>query len=190
MYKGTKTFDLKGHNQHRVTLRTTGPFTLVEIDADGEVINILGPENSEGRFLRVVPSLKAAAVQVLCGDSTSYVYLDENLPSRKEVPDPIPVEVPYDMTRPPTMEELIRMHVRQAMADHSDDLGTFEEEDDFDIDEEDLPYSQYEMRDMVEEELTGYPVEPTSPPAEQTGESLAKQGAAEAPAAASEPAPN
>lgn len=74
----------------------------------------------------------------------------------REIPDKTPVEVPVGYKSPPTLAELVQTYVRQevSQAASAQGLGTFEEEDDYEIeDPDDLPFSQYEVTEyqMAEE---------------------------------------
>ncbi len=99
----------------------------------------------------------------------------------KEIPDPTPVEVPVGYKTPPSLAELVQSYVRQevSQAAQSQGLGTFEEEDDFDVaDPDDLHFSPYELTEyQMEEEYTVEDASPAEPPS------------AEAPAGAAEPPP-
>ena len=71
-------------------------------------------------------------------------------PLDKEYPDPRPMAVPVGYETPPTMTELIQLYVRQEVSQQAsaDNMGTFDEEDDFsDDDPESLPVSQYEVNE-------------------------------------------
>lgn len=70
-----------------------------------------------------------------------------------EIPDPTPVEVPLHWKRPPTLQDTIRQFIRTEMSQQAQDQGaeSFEEADDFEMDEEPDPLSAYEMREMQEE---------------------------------------
>ena len=88
------------------------------------------------------------------------------MPEHREHPDPTPLEVPVGMNLPPTLTELVKQHVEGAVSQWAQEhkLGTFEEEDDFEPEDEDLlPLSGYEVTEyqMVEDA----PTLPTDPPA-------------------------
>ena len=92
----------------------------------------------------------------------------EAIAARTHVPephDPVRLEMPIGMQGPPSMRALVQQYVREAVSEqaHSDDLGSFEEEDDFEEeDPELLDLSGYEIREyeMVEE----FPQADASPP--------------------------
>lgn len=77
----------------------------------------------------------------------------------RELPDDTPVEAPVGLKRPPTLHEMIAMHVRSAVfAQRAAQVGmeTEEEANDFDLDgddDEELPVTPYEMKVMVEEDV-------------------------------------
>lgn len=99
----------------------------------------------------------------------------------KEHLDPTPVSVPAGWQRPPTMEELIRRHIRQEMSRQAADQGeeTFEEADDFEVDEDPDPLSPYEIPEAPQEWPGGVkPVDPAPPP--QPGEKIAPEPATQA----------
>jgi len=95
-----------------------------------------------------------------------------------EMPDPVPLEMPAGYGGPPTMRELVQTYVEETLSKQAveDDFGTFEEEDDFEIEEQEmLDLSGYEVREyeMVEEvpqadasPAEGPPVEESPAPSE------------------------
>lgn len=72
----------------------------------------------------------------------------------QEIPDPTPVAMPLGYERPESLSDLVARMVRVHISKQAHELGleTFEEADDFSMDEDDevLP-SQYEMSGMEEE---------------------------------------
>lgn len=70
----------------------------------------------------------------------------------KEIVDPVPMEMPIDGQRPPTITELIQQYIR-AENQPRNEIGTFEEEDDFEEDDPDLlPDLPFEIREYPLEE--------------------------------------
>ncbi len=76
-------------------------------------------------------------------------------PDGREQPDQTPVEIPVGFDQPPTLTELVQQTVRTVMSNQAaeEGLGTFEEEDDFAPENEDLLFlsgfevTEYEMED-------------------------------------------
>lgn len=70
-----------------------------------------------------------------------------------EVPDPTPVEVPLHLRRPASIQDDIKRMVREELSRAAADAGeeTFEEADDFSVDDDPDPFSQYELSAMQEE---------------------------------------
>lgn len=64
----------------------------------------------------------------------------------REVPDPTPLEIPAGFRRPETLQEQIRRLVQTSLSAHAAAQGaeTFEESEDFDVDEEFDPTTPYE----------------------------------------------
>ena len=92
-------------------------------------------------------------------------------PLDKEYPDPRPVSVPMGYETPPTMTELIQLYVRQevSQAASAQEMGTFDQEDDFSEDDDELmPPAQYEVNEyeMADDPDMQAPLDtaPESPP--------------------------
>ncbi len=73
----------------------------------------------------------------------------------REHPDPTPIEIPLGFQAPPSLKEMVQEAVRTQFSAYaeSQDLGTFEQEDDFEPEDEDLlilsgfEVTEYEMED-------------------------------------------
>lgn len=65
----------------------------------------------------------------------------------REIADQRPVELPLGVRRPPSMAEMIQAAVRREMSAAAAARGqeTFEEADDFEVDEDPDPLSPYEI---------------------------------------------
>ena len=92
-------------------------------------------------------------------------------PKLREHPDPTPIALPVGLRSPPTMQELVQQYVEGAMSTYaaSHQLGTFEEEDDFeDTDDEMPPLSQFEVTEfpMEDDEKMEGVSDPAKPPSE------------------------
>lgn len=107
----------------------------------------------------------------------------------KEIVDPTPMEIPIQFQGPPTQNEIIQQMVRQEVSHWATEqnLGTFEEEDDFeDSDPETLDMTQYELTEyQMEEDVT---TEDASPPG-ATDRALSSPVAAEPSPTTGDPAP-
>lgn len=66
----------------------------------------------------------------------------------REVPDPNPMEVPLGMKRPPTLAEQVQRLVGRQLSDYAAMHGqeTFAESEDFDVDEDEEPWSPHEVQ--------------------------------------------
>lgn len=98
----------------------------------------------------------------------------------REIPDPTPIEVPLKFQRPPTLQEQIRQMIRSESlrATLSEEAESFEEADDFDIDDEEddilSPYEIEEWREMTPEEADA---DFDPPPADVAVPAASEQGA-------------
>lgn len=108
----------------------------------------------------------------------------------QQIPDQTPVEVPLRFTRPLSMQDEIRRFVRQELSNRAADDGaeSFEEADDFEVDDDEDLASPYEL--MAEEpafkdgsDLTKPeppPAKPVVPTAEVDNKTLPLPGVPEA----------
>ena len=102
--------------------------------------------------------------------------------------DRTPVEVPFDFRAPPSIKEELQRYVRYYVSDIAREagLGSFAEEDDFEIedeDDEDL-VGPYDVREMGEDDLEGNIVDepagrPDSSPSEDGGQKPEPEGEGE-----------
>lgn len=71
----------------------------------------------------------------------------------KEVLDSTPLEVPLHWRRPPSLRDQIKQFVRTELSAQAEDRGfdSFEEADDFEMDEDPDPLSRYELTPAQEE---------------------------------------
>lgn len=170
----------------RINIESDREFTVYGL-VSGEKVSV---HPSKNRRLRLFPAEQVDALLIDIEDGGIFTFVSTPLPSPKENPDLRPVEIPMDLQRPPSLKEEMQMYIRQQFSHLAEqhDLGTFEEEDDFDIDDDDnLPYSKYEQTEEMlamkpEKDITDYSVEestdspnepvdnPQSPPMENTEE--------------------
>jgi len=72
----------------------------------------------------------------------------------REQPDPTPVEVPAEMFPEDSLEERLKQFIRQEVSQQAvqDDYGSFEDEDDFELEDDDPdPLSDYQILMMAED---------------------------------------
>jgi len=71
----------------------------------------------------------------------------------KEILDPTPVAIPAGFGRPESLHETIRRLVASEISTRAADRGeeSFDEANDFDVGDDDLPLTQYELTEMQEE---------------------------------------
>lgn len=101
--------------------------------------------------------------------------------------DNTPVGIPTRLRLPQSRTDQIRSFIRQELSNQALEQGheTFEEADDFEIDEEDSPLSPYELHDL---EPPAPPDPVTAKPPEAAGQPPAVPAASSEVPAASEPA--
>jgi hypothetical protein len=158
----------------RVKFMSDGCFTVYALDECDNVVAVLGPSSSDGRQLVVsgpVPGASSLTVTALDDVLTSYTVTDY---CRKHSPDQTPVAVHVD-DAPDSMEDMVKRMIQTEFSKWAETQqhGTFEEEDDFDIPDDDLlPPTPYELTEMQEEfvEEPGPPPERKEEPRDQPPE--------------------
>lgn len=67
----------------------------------------------------------------------------------REIPDPTPIDVPLNWKRPQPLNEIIKQLIRTEMSRQAQESGheTFEEADDFEVDDDPIPLSEHELDD-------------------------------------------
>lgn len=98
-----------------------------------------------------------------------------------EIPDPTPMAWPAGVRRPETLTEqirrLVRLEVSQAAA--AQGMETFEESDDFDVDDDDGEFvSPYELTEMQEEAIVARDASDLEAHNRRKGDGEAKQSGA------------
>lgn len=137
---------------------------------------VLGPSTSDGRQLGIKGPLPGvSSLHVTAADATMWSW---NITSycHRENPDQTPISIAI-ADGPESMEDVVKRMIQTEFSKWAMDKaqGTFEEEDDFDIDEDPDDFvSKYEFHEMQEEapiELQEAPPEVVaSPPAEEAAE--------------------
>ena len=143
----------------RLVIRCSKSFTALGLDHRGELKAILGPRAKEDRLHSCIvpPGINTLKMQTSKLAHWSYEWTDRHA---KDELDLTPMEMPVQGPERTYADEMRRI-VRDEMSRLADAKGqeTFEQADDFDIEEEPLPLSQYEMSDMQEDEAYA-PVDP------------------------------
>lgn len=67
----------------------------------------------------------------------------------REVPDTTPVEMPLGFKRPKPLQQIVREMIQREFSEQADAEGkeTFDEANDFDVEDDDLPPSPHELLD-------------------------------------------
>lgn len=181
-----KTVQLDVPVHHRLVGLSSGPYTLW-LEVDGVRV-LLGPSNVNNRRFTLEPhDTQDRVCYVDVDDEVEVQWRLEEVAPSIEFPDPTPREVPLKLRQAPSLHELVARIVNDRLsafaADHG--LETPEEADDFDIDEEELDLSKYELTVMQEEAPIHRPrKKPAEPPAVPEGDpppSPAPKPATEAP---------
>lgn len=150
MNYGTQLVGAKPGEQ--VTIRASGAFIVYAVGESGQRLRILGPNNAQKRSLVfVVPACKELEIET--EESTAWQIETKTVPERREHLDPTPVEIPVGVIRPESLESIMARMINERFSQMAEEKGleTFEEADDFDIDD-DLPKTPYEMVDLDPEE--------------------------------------
>ena len=150
-----------------VLIKSTGEFSVLGYDGV-RLLSIIGPRHVGDRQLQFVVPQGVTSLEVICKPAVRW-SIDVTRVNGKEVPDPTPVALPVGHHHPPTLREDMQRFIREEVSRHyqeAEGAGSFEEEDDFDVDDDDEFVSPYEMSEMIEEEPMPKPQEQEAPPAQ------------------------
>ncbi len=148
MHKGSK--EITATKGATITIRSAGNFCAYGMEGKKRTL-ILGPMNVNARILRYKLPPDMDTVFVKTEKSTEWT-LEWTWMNRSEVLDRTPVEMPVGYQQPETLASQMQRFIRMEISNQAQEnnLGSFEEEDDFELDEEIL--TDYEMTDMEEVE--------------------------------------
>lgn len=115
-----------------------------------------------------------------------------------EIPDPTPMALPVNFTRPLTIQDMVRRYVRVEVSRAAEEAGeeTFEESDDFEVGDDPEMRSPYELddeqiramrTDFIEEELRAKPGEAPPKAGPEIGKEAPKVGPEDGPKATAGP---
>lgn len=151
MNSGTKRIEIPA--RCRVGVVSTGEFVVYGL-RDGERVAVLGPSSvSDRTWRREYRRGEYSAIEVVAELDTKWTAELVKLSDGVERLDNTPVAVPVG-SAPPTLSQQVRELVRLELSQHAaaQDFETFEEADDFDIDDEQDGFvSRYEFFDMDDE---------------------------------------
>lgn len=141
IYKGTNEFS----GPARFRIFGNGSFVVSDGDEDGAV--------SIGGYVGYVVDTDRR-ITIRADDGVSY-HLEVEPFFPFEAADPIPVEVPLDVSLPETLEQKMIRYLGKMIAERygrdSQEMETFEEYTDFDMEDVEVPSSGYEVEDMAED---------------------------------------
>jgi len=148
MHKGSK--EISCVLGATIIIRSSGPFCAYGIEGKKRSL-ILGPVSANSRVLRYKLPADIDKVYIKTEKSTEWT-LDWSSFTRSESLDITPVELPIGYQKPESLAEQMRRFIKTEVSNQAaqDNLGTFTEEDDFELDEEIL--TPYELTDMEETE--------------------------------------
>lgn len=166
----------------RCTIRTSGPFSVARDEG------LIGPDSADSRVFTYETANDPVDLQVICDDDTLVTHDVQVRPSRYESNSGVPVMV-QEPVNEPTIQEMIRMYLAQAVDKQTNEVETPEEFFDFGLDgddEQDLLTSPWEYDAEVMEEQYA-PDDNQSPPESDSTESRTLQETTETPEKETEP---
>ncbi len=148
MHKGSK--EISCAEGATITVRTSGPFCVYGMEQKKRSL-ILGPVNANERILRYKLPPDIGRVYIKTEKSTEWT-IEWSFFTRSEHLDATPIEMPIGYQKPESLADQMRRFIKTEVSKSAqeNDLGTFTQEDDFELDEEIL--TPYEMTDMQEVE--------------------------------------
>ncbi len=131
-----------------ITVRASAEFCVYAMEKKKRIM-ILGPLSANARILRYKLPPDIERVYIKTEKSTEWT-IDWSFFTRSENLDITPVELPIGYQEPESLASQMRRFIKDEVSKQAiaDNLGSFEEEDDFEL--EDVPLTNYEMTDMQE----------------------------------------
>lgn len=161
----------------RASVRASGSFTVYDGDAKGNKLDIIGPRSSTDRLFQVETADNQRVIIVEHHQDTVINFKAQVRPSPYETNSGIPSELSQPISEP-TIQDMVRMYIREAMVSAPDEPETPDEFFDFDVDDEEMHLFHSEYEDMENEYLSEDASEApdtTNPlPADQGAEGTAK----------------
>ena len=159
MHKGSK--EITAGLGATIEIRSSGPFCAYAMEKKKRTI-ILGPYSSTARILRYKLPQGIEQVFVKTEKSTEWT-IEWSSYNRSEISDPVPIELPIGYQKPESLQNQMRRLIKTEMSAIAEQqgYGSFEDEDDFELDEEIL--TNYEMTDMEETQEYEQELEPADP---------------------------
>ncbi len=132
-----------------ILIKSSGPFCAYGVEGKKRSL-ILGPVSQNSRILRYKLPPDIERVYIKTEKSTEWT-IDWSSYARSESLDITPVELPIGYREPETLADQMRRFIKTEVSNQAqkDNLGSFAEEDDFDLDENE-PITPYELTDMEE----------------------------------------
>ncbi len=149
MQKGSK--EMSCAEGATITIRSAGTFMVYAMENKKRSM-ILGPLNVNERILRYKLPNDIGTIFVKTEKSTEWTF-EWTYIDRSESLDRTPVEMPIGYQQPETLASQMRRFIKDEVSKQAvaENMGSFEEEDDFEMPDE-LPLTNYEMTDMEEVE--------------------------------------
>lgn len=138
-------------------VKATGPITIYECDGEDR-LDILCHTDGMNPIFKISVN---QGIEVVCADSITWSIAPVRVPVSRERPDPVPFAVTE--VKPLTLKEEMQRFIRSQMAAAlapSGEVESFEEANDFDVDDDVDLMSPYEVLDMINE---GTPPEDVAP---------------------------
>lgn len=164
IYNGSQILPCRPNSQVRV--HAEGTYLVYGLSEDETRLSILAPHNDRDLLSHFTVPLECSKIQIVTDEDTLFqIHIVENISA--EQLDPVPIEVIEPQL---SLRDQIKQYIVEELSTHQYNQGneSFEEADDFDIDDESEPTSPYEMPEMDEDYLSE-PETPEKPP-EDTSE--------------------
>lgn len=153
IYSGPQTIDIPAHSTIRIMC--TRKFTCLGLDANGLLTSIIGPPTEGDRLLdrKLPPDITSLKIETGKHSKWEVTITDNRgVEDLDHTPVDMGVKEHRALDQYEGMRDFIRTEISRQAEENEDE--TFEEADDFDIpSENDDILSQYELRDMEEEEI-------------------------------------
>lgn len=147
-----------------ISIEADASFTAYSMDGTKRE-TILGPFKPDQRRVIARLPIGCKRIDVATAKSTFWQLVIDYRTDGKEYPDQTPIEVPLNMKKPESLRDTMRRFIREEFSREAvmSEKESFEEANDFDIDDETDLLSPYEITDMEPEYLQDEQEAPSEP---------------------------
>lgn len=152
VYMGTQSLPMPGGA--RVKIKADEPFRAYGYKGE-DLVEIYAP-TTENERVAVFRTARDADILLVETRAEAHIVLEVAswLDGQEDI-DPEPLEIPLGAMKPPSIFDQMKRYIRSQVSAqvHAKGFESFEEANDFEVGEDDEPFSPYEVREMAAEAI-------------------------------------